>query len=508
MADAAALVEQGSAQLARGEADAAFETARAAVAAAPLDPSTLWFAANAAEAVLSPDCLVHWMRLAALVPDIAIVAIRHAHAALAANDPMLARDILERLAARPAALAGATPELRMQAAYSAQRAGALALASGFARGVPGGGHHADLLDWLEAACRDVSTKLPADTDLLLGCVAWGESFAEIFAKLTLPTLLAPGNLPALVEGRRASLLMIGDAAFRARLEADPAVARLDALVRRVHVEIPAAALANNPAIDVYGPVQILSIQAAKALGCDLALLHADLVYADGALAFLRRTGERGALAFCTQAFSAKLEAVADALAGRSAIPPRRLMSLAFDQMHARSAAMIVRADRPSIPSHATLFLFADPAGLRLRALQPSPMWISRAVWPASLPPAYDTQDNGLIHRLVPDPADLDRIVFGADSDDFAIVEVTSASQGAVRTSAVATGGAIDVAIAGLAVTGRLLDPLRLRSFEAESFLHGEASPAWADAPDPRPLIEATRRRLAERLERYRPAGPR
>lgn len=503
MADAAALVELGSAQLARGETEAAFETARVAVAAAPLDPSTLWFAANAAEAVLSPECLGHWTRLAALVPDIAIVAIRHAHAALAANDPVLAREILERLAARPAALAGATPELRMQAAYSAQRAGALALASGFARVVPGGGHHADLLDWLDVACRDVPAKLPADTDLLLGCVAWGEGFADIFAKLTLPTLLAPGNLPALVEGRRASLLMIGDAAFRKRLEADPAIARLDSLVRRVHVEIPAAALANNPAIDVYGPVQILAFHAAKTMDCDLALLHADLVYADGALAFLRRTGERGALAFCTQAFSAKLEPVAAALAGQVAVPPRRLMSLAFDEMHPRSAAMIVRADRPSIPSHATLFLFADPAGLRLRALQPSPMWVSRAVWPSSLPPTYDTQDNGLIHRLVPDPADLDRIVFGADSDDFAIVEVTSESQGAVRTSALATGVPVDAAIAALAVTGRLLDPLRLRAFRTESFLHGEASPPWADAPDPKPLIAATETRLVATLGRHR-----
>ncbi|MBL8833543.1 MAG: hypothetical protein JNL71_14220 [Rhodospirillales bacterium] len=503
MADAAALVELGGAQLARGETDAAFETARTAVAAAPLDPSTLWFAANAAEAVLSPDCLSHWTRLSALVPDIAIVAIRHAHAALAANDPVLAREVLERLAARPAALAGATPELRMQAAYSAQRAGALALAAGFARAVPGGTYHADLLDWLDAACRDVPKMLASDTDLLLACVAWGEEFAGIFAKLTLPTLLAPGNLPSLVEGRRASLLMIGDAAFRARLEADPATARLDALVRRVHVEIPAAARANLPAIDVYGPVQILAFEAAKALGCDLALLHADLVYADGALAFLRRTGESGALAFCTQAFSAKLEPVAAALAGQQAVAPRRLMSLAFDEMHPRSAAMVVRADRPSIPSHATLFLFADPAGVRLRALQPSPMWVSRAVWPASLPLAFDTQDNGLIHRLVPDPADLDRIVFGADSDDFAIVEVTSERQGAERTSAVATGGAIDAAIAGLAVTGRLLDPLRLRSFRTESFLHGEASPPWADAPDPKPLIGATESRLAAILGRHR-----
>lgn len=503
MADAAALVALGGAQLARGEVDAALETARAAVAAAPLDPAALWFAANASETALAPDCLGHWARLSALVPEIAVVAIRHANAALADNDPALARDVLERFAARPAALAATTPELRMQAAYCAQRAGALALAAGFAREVPGRAHHAGLLDWLAAACRDVPARLPADTDLLLACVAWGEEFAAIFSKLTLPTLLAPANLPALVAGRRASLLMIGDPAFRMRLESDPAVARLDALVRRVNIDIPAEALANDPAIDVYGPVQILAFEAAKALDCDLALLHADLVYGDGALDFLRRTGESGALAFCTQAFSAKLEPVAAALAGQESVAPRRLMSLAFEQMHPRSAAMIVRPDRPSIPSHATLFLFADPEGLRLRALQPSPMWVSRAVWPASLPLTYDTQDNGLIHRLVPDPADLDSIVFGADSDAFAIVEVTSERQGAQRTSATATGGALDAAIASLAVAGRLLDPLRLRSFRTESFLHGTGRPSWADAPDPKPLIEATQARLAATLDRHR-----
>jgi hypothetical protein len=513
MADVAEIVAHGSELLAQGQTDAAFEAACGAVAVAPLDPSVLWFAATAAEAVLSPTCLVYWGRLEALMPGIALVAIRHATAALAANDPALARDVLERLVRRPEALAAATPELQFHAAYLAQRAGALALASAFARGVPGSGVHADMLDWLDGECQSVSKRLPADTDLVLACVAWGTGFSKIFTRLTLPTLLADGNLPALVAGRRATLLMIGDTALRVRLEADPLVVRLDALVRRVHVSIPDRLIAGNLSFNVYGPVQILGLHAAKALDCDLVLLHADLLYADGALGFLRRIGDGGMLAFCTQAFSAKLEPFAEALellrgsAGAIAVPPRRLMSLAFDRMHPRSAAMVLRADRSSIPSHATLLLFADPAGLRMRTLQPSPMWVSRVVWPGSLPLTYDTQDNGLIHRLVPDPANQGRIVFGADSDDFAIVELTTQLQGTERTSAVATTGAIDTAVAKLAIAGRLLDPLRLRAFETESFLHGEGPPPWTDAPDPQPLVEATARRLAAALDKHRP-GPR
>src|SRR5438067_12634743 len=70
-------------------------------------------------------------------------------------------------------------------------------------------------------------------------VLWGERFRNYFLDLGLPTLLSPGNLPALKTDPRSKFVICSPAEDWAALHAAPVVRLLEQYVDVAHIDIPA-----------------------------------------------------------------------------------------------------------------------------------------------------------------------------------------------------------------------------------------------------------------------------
>src|SRR5438067_8102775 len=69
-------------------------------------------------------------------------------------------------------------------------------------------------------------------------VLWGERFRNYFVDLCLPTLLSPGNLPALKTRERSKFLICTRPEDWAALQVTPVFRLLEEYVEPVYIEIP------------------------------------------------------------------------------------------------------------------------------------------------------------------------------------------------------------------------------------------------------------------------------
>ena len=122
---------------------------------------------------------------------------------------------------------------------------------------------------------------------------WGATFRELFLKLLLPSLLAPGNIPALVNKSRARFLIATTRSDWTANEDAPLMALLRSHVEVVLIEIPEVA----PGEDKY-----LIMTRAHKLAADSAIegkafgmfLCPDTLLSDGAVRSLQERAVAGA----------------------------------------------------------------------------------------------------------------------------------------------------------------------------------------------------------------------
>jgi hypothetical protein len=462
---------------------------------APGDRAALTFAADFADEIGAPDAGALYARaLASPGPDDPGLAARALWRSSAGAPDPACDDAALAAVARIFARADAPAALRLVASLGALRAGAPERAADLARPDPGLAAHVRVTEWLVQA-RDAATGLLPEGTAVAGFAAvWGADYARVFVDLVLPAALHASNLPALFAGRAAAFLVVCDAAARAAIEGAPLAARLREIADLRFLDLPAAVFAGNPGINVLGPAQHAGWLAAAARGADAFFLHADAIHAEGNLARLRARADAGCDVFCTSGFSATLETFAPELRARIgadgtlAVPPRRLIGAALRHLHPRSAAMRVRADAPGFPSHPSLLLFEDGAALRMRYFQPGPVWVAGRLLNGAVRFNYDTSDNGLLHRILAAATGPVRVDYGADGDEFVLVDLAPATQGTERTARQEAQGNVADAIFANARALRLVDRLRVAAFETDCLLVPEDGPAWPRAPDCTPLL--------------------
>ena len=485
--------------------------AAAAVAAwlreTPDDRAALVFAADFADEIGAPDAGALYARaLAAPGPDDAGLAVRALWRTSAGTPEPAAEAAALEAVGRVFGRADAPAQLRLIAALGALRAGAPERSAELARPDPGLAAHVRLMDWLVKAREAAPALLPERTAVVGFAAVWGADHARVFADLVLPAALHDSNLPALFAGRDAAFLVVCDAGARGAIEASPLAARLRGVAALRFLDLPADVHAGNPGINVLGPAQHAGWMAAAARGADAFFLHADAIHAEGNLARLRARVDAGCDVFCTSGFSAVLETFAPELRARIgadftlAFPARRLIGAALRHLHPRSDAMRVRADARDLPSHPSLMLFEDGAALRMRYFQPGPVWVSGRLWNRAIRFNHDTSDNGLLHRILAAATGSVRVDYGADGDDFALVDLAPASQGTERTARQTAQGDLAEAIFANARALRLVDPPRVAAFGTDCLLVPEGGPAWPAAPDCGPLLDRLARLLRARLD--------
>ena len=184
---------------------------------------------------------------------------------------------------------------------------------------------------------------------------WGESYIRLFSRHCLPTLLAPGNLPALAALHDFDLVFLTGSGDRVHFEA---CAEYHALRSRFRVELLPIddVLAEwwNPRTNAYGIVLtmafhkgIMSMGEAQ-LDTHFVFWNADFCVSDGSfrhLAQLIGEGHRGILAPSLRvdeySFVAEMPSYRDADGAIIAIPPRRMTRMALDNLHPTVQAKMV-----------------------------------------------------------------------------------------------------------------------------------------------------------------------
>ena len=118
---------------------------------------------------------------------------------------------------------------------------------------------------------------------VIGSVVWGQRFVDKFMDYCLPSLLAPGNIPALARKRKVVHSIVTTEADRDRIVAHPAFARLRELAEVVFTCFPQEFLERREQsgynfYHFYGLLDHQSVFMAAALKADLYLLPIDCVY--------------------------------------------------------------------------------------------------------------------------------------------------------------------------------------------------------------------------------------
>ncbi len=156
---------------------------------------------------------------------------------------------------------------------------------------------------------------PAQRPFYFMVVLWGERFRDYFLDYCLPSLLAPGNIPALDRGRRNKFLIATRPEDWAAMAATPIFRQLERYLEPVYIEIP-------PCPPDKIPLQHLGVghQHATAM-ChrDKAygvVLSPDLMISDGTMARVQEHAQAGkqavmvaALRFGEEPFFANLRAL-------------------------------------------------------------------------------------------------------------------------------------------------------------------------------------------------------
>jgi hypothetical protein len=177
---------------------------------------------------------------------------------------------------------------------------------------------------------------------------WGKDYIERFAALSLPSFLAPGNLPALAALSDLEVVIMTREEDIATFEQHPAFRRLRSLCPTRFTGIDDLITGK-----VYGVTLTLAYaRAVIACGSDMVNTHfvfmnADFVLADGCLRSLFNQIAAGRSIVLAPSFRAIAEAVEPPLkqavdaAGTLSISPRELVRLALPHPHPTTTAKIV-----------------------------------------------------------------------------------------------------------------------------------------------------------------------
>jgi hypothetical protein len=178
---------------------------------------------------------------------------------------------------------------------------------------------------------------------------WGDAYIRRFAALSLPSFLAPGNIPVLAEATELEVVIMTRRDDFERFGAYLAFRRL-----RTICPVRFVAIDDLVTTGVYGVTLTLAyaravIECGKAmLDTHFVFMNADFVLADGSLRALSRHILAGRSIVLGPSFRATAEAVepqldtvVDRALGVLAIPPRQLATLSMAHPHPTTIAKIV-----------------------------------------------------------------------------------------------------------------------------------------------------------------------
>ena len=258
---------------------------------------------------------------------------------------------------------------------------------------------------------------------------WGENYTRLFAEVSLPTLMAPGNIPALPHPERHVLTIYTTPDDRRLIEAAPVFGPLSAAIRVEFHPVRARVGAIFNSYDVQSDCFRRAIRLAHTADRAMVFLTPDLIMADGGLRGLARIASTSVRAVLGVGIRLEKDRVRDRLLAeyRSSagdaitIGPRDLTRLALDALHPIARQHMLRSDSEEIlPSN--LCWRVGKEGLVAHCFHLHPFLIYPRIRNA---PFSNTVDGDYVEAACPDPTDVHVIT---DSDEFSAWELSGPGQ--------------------------------------------------------------------------------
>lgn len=257
---------------------------------------------------------------------------------------------------------------------------------------------------------------------------WGDAYVERFVKLSLPSQLSNGNIPAMPRERTRYRIYTNDRHSDA-IRRSPAFRALDELIP---VSIESLDDLPDPRL-LQGPFELMNaaygraIRAGRDRNAAFLFLTPDLLLADGSLRRLVDLCERerkrvvmvASVRMTTDAAYSCVDSHRDGPA--SSIPPRQLVSCCLDDMHPISMGHIVGEHGAKAAEH--FYWPVGDSGLLIHAFHQHPL----LVWPSNPDAAIRTSvDDDYIARACPNSEDRYIVI---DSDEVCLTEFSTREHG-------------------------------------------------------------------------------
>lgn len=173
---------------------------------------------------------------------------------------------------------------------------------------------------------------------------WGDWHRGMFLDTNLPTMLAPGNLPALAAGIDCEYLIYTTAKDAATINRHPAFERLQSLLP-LSLKLFTPSKTKHP-ITLHHHIWRQATEYARRRGAFILLMAPDVAWADGSFARLRGALEAGKRAMFMAYPRVVSDTIVPAVTERFPrgsdqsiiIPPREMMALAMTHIHPLMAA--------------------------------------------------------------------------------------------------------------------------------------------------------------------------
>src|SRR5260221_7228407 len=268
---------------------------------------------------------------------------------------------------------------------------------------------------------DLPFKLPTR---IITC-AWGEKYIGELLSITLPALLAPGNLPYVASVVPCELVILTEQALFSRVSGDLTVRKIRELCSVRLVEIDDLI----PSRDQYGMAITYALHRGfsdfgqSATDTWLLFLNSDFILADGSLRSVVRHLARGERLIASPSYCVKAEDAAPDLLKRVdprsralSIPPRAMAALVLQYRHDSIRGKTVNQTVISIRYMDQFYWLLDSNTLLGHQM---PVSIVGMRPERNLPEPNSFWDYGLIREFCPNT---EHFVLG-DSDEFLMMEL-------------------------------------------------------------------------------------
>jgi hypothetical protein len=260
-------------------------------------------------------------------------------------------------------------------------------------------------------------------------VIWGARYIEEFARVSMPSYLAAGNIPYMAAETDLEVIILTSKDSRRKFDEDPVFEKLRAIcpVRYIFID-------DLITTGVYGVTLTLAYargildSGADQTNTHFVFMNSDFILADGSFRTLLKKFREGHPCVMAPSLRARAEAVFPQLAARVdstektlTIPPRALAQLAFDNLHPTVIAKTVSQEFVTCTTHNQIYWQVDNSTLLARYH----LIFMMAIKPERpMPPVNSYCDYGFVPELVPSG----KFAILDDSDDFFLLELQPTEQ--------------------------------------------------------------------------------